>query len=290
MNDQLPINPEAPAIEPVTVGPVATAAVHPASAQATWARIGLVGIAAAALIAVAALALGSATAPTGTLAGTGDDAATPANGVTELSGLPAFRGGPGGPGFGGIEITAINGSSLSLTTEDGWTRTITVDDGTTYTKAGEDIALGDLAVGDTIGFRQTLEDDGTWTIDAIAVLLPHVGGEVTAVDGSTVTVELRGGTTERVNIDGDTSIVVNGDAAELADIEVGMVLVAAGTENSDGSLDATRVRAGDMRLRGDGFGGRGFHGPGVGPGFGPGFGGGEKPDATTAPEATDSAS
>jgi hypothetical protein len=66
-----------------------------------------------------------------------------------------------------------------------------------------------------------------------------------------------------------------------------MVLVAEGTENSDGSLDATRVRAGDLGLRGDGFGGRGFHGPGV---PGPGFGGGEKQDATTAPEATDSAS
>ena len=283
MNEQLPPNPEAPVTEVVTPGPVALH--RPMPAQARWARVGLLGIGAAALIAVAALAFGSTASPTSTLAGSTGNGSTSTNGMTDLSGGPGFRGGHG-PGFGGIEITAISGSSISLETEDGWTRTITVDDGTTYTRAGEDITVADLAVGDTIGFRQTLEDDGTWTIDAIAVILPHVGGEVTAVDGSTVTVEQRDGTSATINIGSDANIVVNGDAAELADIEVGMVLVAEGTENSDGSLDATRVRAGDMGLRGDGFGGRGFHGPG----FGPGLGGDEQPDATAAPDATDGAS
>ena len=71
---------------------------------------------------------------------------------------------------------AISGSSISLATDDGWTRTITVDSGTTYAKAGADITLGDLAVGDTIGFRQTRESDGSWTIDSIQVILPRVAG------------------------------------------------------------------------------------------------------------------
>lgn len=303
MNDQHPSNPEVPATEVVTPGPVtgwtpgttigetggplagAATVARPMPGQARWARIGLLGIGAAAIIAAAALAFGSISTPTGTLAaGSGSTGTTSTNGVEDLNGGPGFRFGHRGPGFGGITITAISGSNISLETEDGWTRTITVDDGTTYTKAGADITLGDLAVGDTIGFRQTLEDDGTWTIDAVAVILPHVGGEVTAVDGSTVTVKLREDTTATVNIGSDANIVVNGDAATLADIKVGMVLVAEGTKNDDGSLDATRVKAGDAGLRGDGFGGRGFFGPG----FGDGDGG--KPDATTAPEATDSAS
>ena len=302
MNDQLPPNPERPATEPVTSGPVtglapvattgpdagAAAAVHSMPAQARWARIGLLGIGAAALIAVAALAFGSTASPTGTLAagsnGTGSTSTT-SGGVTDLHGGPGGRGGRGG--FGEITITAISGSSISLATEDGWTRTITVDDGTTYTKAGADIALGDLAVGDQVGFKQTLEDDGSWSIDAIAVILPHLGGEVTAVNGSTITVTQRDDTTATINIGGDANIVVNGDAATAADIKVGMFLVAEGTKNSDGSLDATRVRAGDQSVR-EGFGGRGFKGPGFGPGFGDGKGG--TPDATTAPDATDSAS
>jgi hypothetical protein len=282
MTDQQPPDTELPITEPVTPGAVSTAGARPIAARARWARIGLLGIGAAAFIAVAALAIGSSAAPTGTLAG---NSSTSSGGVGDLHGGPGFPGGRGGRGFGEISITAISGSNLSLATEDGWTRTITVDGGTTYTKAGDDVTLGDLAVGDNIAFRQTREDDGSWTIDAIAVILPHVGGQVTAVDGSTITIELRGGTTATVNVGSDANVVVNGDAAAAGDIKVGMVLVAEGTENPDGSLDATRVRAGDARLRGDGFGGRGFKGPGF-------FGGGDgiQPHATIAPEATGSAS
>ena len=286
MDEQLPPNPERPATEPVVAGPV-TGLVPGPGAQARWARIGLLGIGAAGLIAAAALVFGSTASPASMLAAGSDSTAT-SNGVAGLHGGPGF-GGRGGP-FGGISITAISGNSISLATEDGWTRTITVDDGTTYTKAGEDIALGDLAVGDMIGFRQTLEDDGTYSIDAIAVILPHVGGQVTAVDGSTITVELRGGATKVVKLNGDTNIVVNGNAATAADVKVGMFLVAEGTENSDGALVATRVRAGNEGPGSrDGFGGRGLKGPGFG-GMGPGFGDGGAPNATAAPGATDSAS
>ncbi|MCI0346354.1 MAG: DUF5666 domain-containing protein, partial [Chloroflexi bacterium] len=253
---------------------------------ATLARVGLLGIGAAALIAVALLAFGSAFAPAGTLgADDGSDGAT--NGTVD--GLNGFGGGPGvrgGHGFGGITITAISGSNISLETADGWRRTITVDDETEYSESGDEIGLADLAIGDEIAFRQTLEDDGTWTIDAIAVILPHVGGEVTAVDGSTITVERRDGTTATITVNGDTEFQVDGDDATLADVEVGMFLVAEGTENADGSLTASEVRAADP----DSFGGHGRHG------FGFRFGPDSRwphaadPDATDAPEADASAS
>lgn len=245
------------------------------------ARIGLLGIGVAALIAAAALAFGWSAAPTGTLAaGTGTQTT---GGVANLHGPGGGLRGHGGfgHGVGGITITAISGSNLSLETPDGWTRTITVDAGTTYTKSGDTIALGDLAVGDRVAFRQILEDDGSWTIDAVAVILPHVGGKVTAVEGSTITLEQRDGTTATVTVNADTEYQGNGDNADLGDVEVGMFLVAEGTENADGSLTATDVRAGE---RGHGPGGRrGLHG-------GPGPNGiwGEKPDAE-APSTTDSA-
>lgn len=264
MTDQQPPDTELPITEPVTPRGVSTAGA-PIAARARWARIGLLGIGAAALIAVAALAIGSSAAPTGTLAGSNSTSIGATGSVNtedggDLHGGPGFPGWRGGRGFGDVSITAISGSNISLATEDGWTRTITVDEGTTYTKAGDDVTLGDLAVGDNVAFRQTREDDGSWTIDAIAVILPHVGGQVTAVDGSTITIELRGGTTATVNVGSDANVVVNGDAAAAGDIRVGMRLVAEGTENADGSLDATRVRAGDARLRGDDLGGRGFWG------------------------------
>jgi hypothetical protein len=240
---------------------------------ATMARIGLVGIAAAALIAVAILAFGSTAAPAGTLA-----AGTTGSGNTTVPNLNGGGGGPGDPGMGGATITAISGSNISLKTADGWTRTITVDSGTTYAKGGATIALGDLKVGDEIGFRETKESDGSYTIDSVAVILPHAGGEVTAISGSTITVKDRDGASVTITVTGSTTYDVAGATAKLSDIKVGMFLNAEGTQNSDGSLTATTVRAGDQR----GPGGRGF-------GHGPDGNGGANPNATAAPSATSSA-
>lgn len=295
--NQPPYEPGLPATEPVRAGPVevagtatgqggiALARPNPAAAQARWARVGLLGIGVAALLAAAILAFGSTARPSGTLAaGSGGSTTNGSTGTVEdLGGRPDGRGGFG-LGHGGITITAMTGSSISLSTDDGWTRTITVDSGTTYTKAGATITLGDLAVGDTIGFRQTRESDGTWTIDSIQVILPRVGGQVTAIDGSTITLKQRDGANVTVQIASGAKVVVNGKAATAADIKVGMVLMAEGTRNADGSLDATRVRAGVLgSFRGDGRG-HGFRG-------GPGAPGDDQdPDGSAAPSATGSAS
>jgi hypothetical protein len=274
-------------------GPVqpgqAAAADRPTQGQASLARIGLLGIAAAALVAVAALAFGSTANPASALAAGSTGTSNQPAVVNDLNGGPggprAFGGpgGPGGPGFGhgmgGITVTAISGNSISLATADGWTRTITVDDGTSYSKSGAAIALGDLKAGDMIGFRETKETDGTFTIDSIVVVLPHLGGEVTAIDGWTITVTDRDGTTQTIKVSGDTTYTVNGNGAALADVKVGMFLEAEGTLNDDGSLATTNVHAGER-----GFGGRG---PGGDHGFrGPGSIDPNDPDASAAPSAT----
>jgi hypothetical protein len=194
-------------------------------------------------------------------AASGDPSSEPKDGERGLHGFGRFGGpgfGRGGFGFGGITITAISGSNLSLKTEDGWTRTIAVTSDTTITRAGETIALGDLKVGDQIAFRQDRQADGSYTITAIAVILPSVGGTVTKVDGSTITVERRDGTTATIHVDGDTTYRIAGDdSPALSDIKVGDVIIASGTLRSDGSLDAEAVAVGGPG-RGDWFGGRGF--------------------------------
>jgi hypothetical protein len=167
-----------------------------------------------------------------------------------------------GPGFGDfgragfrdITITAMNGADVSLKTADGWTRTITVTSTTTITKGGATIGVADLAVGDQVRFAQDRAADGTYTVTDIVVVLPTVIGEVTAIDGSTLTVTQPGGTTATVHVDGDTTYRVAGGAAgSLADIKVGSLIAAEGTQRADGSLDASIVRTGFDR-RGDGRG------------------------------------
>lgn len=186
-------------------------------------------------------------------------------------GGPGF--GRGGFGFGGITITAISGSNLSLKTEDGWTRTIVVTSDTIITRAGTTIALGDLKVGDQIVFRQDRQTDGTYTITAINVILPSIAGTVTKIDGSTITVLRRDGTTATIHVDSDTTYRIAGDdTPALSDIKVNDVIIASGTQRSDGSLDAEAVAAGGPG-RGDWFG---RHGPR----------GDKTPNASPAPSTT----
>ncbi len=267
--------------EPIFTTPTApegetAAAVQPATGRPI-ARIGLLGAAAAALVAVVILAAGSGANPGGTLA-----AGTDGSGSTTLDSAFDNRG-PGGPGdhmggpgrMGGITITAISGSNISLKTDDGWTRTITVDSGTTYESNGATIALSDLEVGQEIRFQQTRETDGTWTIDAIAVIPPHAGGTVTAVSGSSITVDRRDGTSVTISVTSSTTYDVNGTTGSLSDVTTGMVLMAVGTDDASGNLTATEVHAFTPGQFGPGM--RGDH-------HGPDFDGdGAAPDATSAP-------
>jgi hypothetical protein len=152
--------------------------------------------------------------------------------------------GPGMRGFGQISITAINDSNLSLKTIDGWTRTITVTSSTKITKGGATIALEDLRVDDEIRFSQTRNSDGTYTIDAIAVVLPRAGGEVTATTGTSITVTQRDGSSATIEVGSSTTYQVAGVTnASLSDVTVGMRVVAEGSKASDGTLTAARVFA-----------------------------------------------
>ena len=248
-------------------------------------RIGLVGVAAAALIAVGILAAGASASPGGTLA-----ANTTISGVANSSlpgqpatGVPGDWGrGPGGPGgfgdmrgFGQITITAISGSSISLATADGWTRTITVDSATTYDSNGTAIKLTDLKVGDEIRFSETRQSDGTFKINAVDVVPPHVDGTVASVTGSTITVTEPDGTSTSFSVTSTTTYRVNGATAKLSDVKVGMHLMATGTKSGT-SITATSVFAGTGGPMGDGD----HHG------FMGGPANGTTPNATTAPSAS----
>jgi hypothetical protein len=164
-----------------------------------------------------------------------------------------------GRGIGAIHITAIDGPSISLATDDGWTRTITLDSGTKITKAGETITVAALEVGDEVRFAETKAADGSFTIDRLAVVLPSVTGEVTAKSADSLTVKRFDGTSTTVHLSAVTTYTTRGKKdASLADVAVGSYVFATGDARDDGSLDAVRVLFGEPRAiegRGHGVGG-----------------------------------
>jgi hypothetical protein len=248
-------------------------------------RVGIVAGSAALVVVGAVAAMGASPAapapPTANGSANLLEAVVPNAAIDEVAPFDyGFRGGMfGRGGFHDITITAINGSSLSLATDDGWTRTITVASSTTITKGGDTIAVGDLSVGDQIRFGQEKATDGTYTITSIKVVLPSLGGEVTVVGDNTITVTGKDGTTGTIHVDGDTTYELNGtDGQALSDITVGSVVIAEGMLRSDGSLDADAVYGGM----------RGMHGMHDGRGLGPGFD--MTPDAAPTPTPSTTAS
>ncbi|HEX7951211.1 MAG TPA: DUF5666 domain-containing protein [Candidatus Limnocylindrales bacterium] len=268
------------------------------SSRSVAVRIGIVAGSAVLFVIGAVAAMGASPTPSSTPGASPDTGTTtpakpvaPFDGTMPKIGMMDDRGGDfrGGfrLGFGDITITAINGSNLSLKTDDGWTRTITVGSSTTITKGGQTIAAGDLKVGDQIVFGETKASDGSFTIDQIRVVMPVIGGQVTAVGTNSITVDQRGGGSATIHVSTSTTYDVDGNAgAKLSDITVGSFVAAEGTLRSDGSLDASAVHAGTHARVG----------PGMGPMFRGGMGhqdqdhGGATPSATPSTSGSSSAS
>jgi len=214
-------------------------------------RILVVGVASLVLAVTAAVAMASS-APPAADTGSGGSAVGPgpadADGFVGLAAALGQDGGagpggqdargPGGPGRGGpaihrITIAARDGSTLSLKTEDGWTRQITIASDTVITRAGATIAVADLKAGDVIAFRQTRNDNGTYKIVEVRVIVPQVAGEVTAVSSTSLTLKLRDGSSKTITLNGDTKYFLGPRAASQSDVKVGANVVAAGTVSGD---------------------------------------------------------
>jgi hypothetical protein len=145
-------------------------------------------------------------------------------------GLPFGKG-----GFGrafNITIEAINGTSLALETDNGWTRTIDVA-GVTISKGGETIGVDGLTVGDRIAIRESRDDDGSFTINGIVVILPRVVGQITEVGDSSFTVRRPDGTTTTVAVNDSTTYTALKEAGSKEDLAVGAKVDVEGTESGN---------------------------------------------------------
>jgi len=164
-------------------------------------------------------------------------------------------------------VTAVNGA----------TRTINVTGSTRYQSAGQPAALSNIMTGTAIVAEGTTDANGVLTAKVITIQIPRIGGQVTAVNGSSYTVSGRDSTTYTVNTTGSTTYVnptyvnPNGSSATTTPtIAKGAFIMAEGTLSTDGkTMTAQRIGFGRhgghgrygfgaQGLGGQGFGGQGF--------------------------------
>ncbi len=142
-------------------------------------------------------------------------------------------------------VTAVGSDTITITTRDGTSATIRTTGSTTYRLGGATGARSDVKVGSIIGAVGERGSDGQITASTVQIVLPRVLGMVTAVGSDTLTLRRPDGTTITVHVGSGTSIAVGGTAGStLSDVKVGMLAAVQGTQRSDGSLDASAIRAG----------------------------------------------
>lgn len=149
-----------------------------------------------------------------------------------------------------ITIAAKDGTTLTLKTDDGWTRKIAIESDTVITKGGVAIKAGDLNVGDPIAFRQVRNTDGSYKVTEIRVLVPHVGGVVTAVGSGSLTIKLKDGSSKTITLPGTTKYALGPRDASLSTVKVGSKVDVAGTISGD-TFTAISVKIQPDHLAGD---------------------------------------
>ena len=165
-------------------------------------------------------------------------------------GGPGFGGRFGGPGVPGdrlgssITVASIDGTSLGLTTADGWTRTIDTT-GVALTRDGATIAISDIQVGEPVRVVQTRNADGTYTVTGIEVQPATATGTVGTASADGFTVVGSDGATTTVSVTPETTWAARGaSSASIADATAGRSVAVEGTLQADGSIVATRVLLG----------------------------------------------
>lgn len=158
-------------------------------------------------------------------------------------------GGRRGPGAGG-EVTAVSDSSLTLTTPKGDSVTVNVSEDTVVrlVESQSDGSLSDIKVGSHVMVRGQRNDDGSVEAKAIMVAPEGdmAGGRVTAVDGSTITVQGRDGETATILTDDSTIFRLGpgGETGSITDVTTETGVHAFGDLQEDGSLKARLVFVG----------------------------------------------
>ncbi len=162
-------------------------------------------------------------------------AAPPADAAPQAQG-EVRRGLRRGPGVGGT-ITAINDNSISLKTFDGNTAQINLSAQTKFRKLRQDAKLSDFKVGDQIFVRGQSAGTDTWNAEVVAARpagggqlerrmregmgKEFIAGEVTAINGTQLTISRPDGVSQTISADESTSFRKQNESITLADIKVG---------------------------------------------------------------------
>jgi preprotein translocase subunit YajC len=141
------------------------------------------------------------------------------------------------------QVTSINGNKITLSTGNkGAQTTVTTSAATKYYVAGQPVPASTLQQGDTIGVAGPGSQQSGVTATAIFIHEPAAQGTVTGVNGDTITVKAKDGTTWTITVNSDTKYFQGKQPASLSAVQVNSKIRAVGLKTGDNALTAIVVR------------------------------------------------
>lgn len=159
------------------------------------------------------------------------------------------RGGKGNrPDNAANPATPANGSTTPATAATSTTKTVIISNSTTYMQGGQSAQLSNLAVGARINAVGSLSSDAN-SMSALQIMveLPRYDGQVTSVNGSTIVLQERSGTSRTIEVNSSTSYLNGQATASLSDIKVGANLHVEGQLDASGKMTASVAQMGQAK-------------------------------------------
>lgn len=143
--------------------------------------------------------------------------------------------------LGALTVSSVNSQSLTAKRADGSTVTILTTSSTIYLQGCKTISRSAITANQQIYVLGSHTSNGQITAKVIGIVLPMAHGKVTNVSGNTITVQNAKGT-QTIHVSASTTIEQGGQQVNLSAVKTGEQVIAEGTLNSDGSLNAQMVQ------------------------------------------------
>ncbi|NTW03331.1 MAG: hypothetical protein HGA19_18995 [Oscillochloris sp.] len=189
-------------------------------------------------------------------------------------GAPSGPGGPGGAlqddGTRAVgQIASVSGSTITINGSKDTTKDILTTGSTTFTLDGNSASLSDIAADQFIMAEGTTDTSGVFTATSVqaSASQPQAGpggpggspmqddgtrsgGEVSGINGATITISGRDNASKDILTTSDTTFTLDNNSASLSDIAAGQFVMAEGTTDASGAFTATSVKASTSQPQG----------------------------------------
>jgi hypothetical protein len=155
-------------------------------------------------------------------------------------------------------VVSVSSGKVVVEDPSGLQQTIVTTSATTYRELNTTVPASAVTAGENVvGFGTVATDHTQLDASTVAIVGPLVGGRVTGVSGSTITVRAPRGTV-RISTSGSTIFRSNGGASSLAKIKTGDLVIAVGMPSGTSGFAASGIWFGTLSAAGGtGIGGIG---------------------------------